>query len=80
MNTLIKKSAIASLAAIGILSASFATYAGYQSKYILEYQYMSGSTVVGEQIINQCTGHTYTTGQVTNIKNRVGSEPCEYSF
>lgn len=80
MNNLIKKTAIASLATIGILSVASTALAGYQNKWILEYHYMSGSSVVGEKIVNQCTGSVYNSGQITTNKRLVASEPCGYDF
>ena len=78
MNTLIKKTAIVSFTTIGILSAAFTASAGKQNQWILEYTYMSGSTVVGEQVINQCTGTVFNSGQITSSKRLVSSEPCGY--
>ncbi|ACA86724.1 hypothetical protein [Shewanella woodyi] len=78
MSKLIKKVAIATLVTTGALSAAFTAYAGKQDKWILEYVYMSGSTVVGEQVINQCTGSVFNSGQVTSNKVLVASEPCSY--
>ncbi|WP_144207593.1 hypothetical protein [Shewanella donghaensis] len=80
MNNFIKKTAIASLATIGILSVASTALAGYQNKWILEYHYMSGSSVVGEKIVNQCTGSSTNIGQVTTSIRLVASEPCGYDF
>jgi hypothetical protein len=76
MSKLIKKVVIASLATVGMLSVAFAAYPDSRGKSILEYHYMSGSTVVGEQVVNQCTGSVYTSGQVTSTKILFNSEPC----
>ncbi|WP_153913979.1 hypothetical protein [Shewanella sp. TC10] len=80
MNNLIKKTVIASFATAGIISVAFSAYAGMQNKWILEYTYMSGSTVVGEQVVNQCTGSVFTSGTVTSSKRLVASEPCSYDM
>ena len=80
MNNIIKKIVIASLAVVGALSVASSASAGKQNKWILEYTYMSGSSVVGEQVINQCTGSVFTSGRVTSSKVLVSSEPCSYDM
>ncbi|WDE10787.1 DUF6289 family protein [Thalassomonas haliotis] len=75
MKTSLKKLLSIGLAAGTIFGASYA-YAAFS---ILEFAYYSDasySTVVGEKVMNQCTGTTYTTGTVTSYRRIVGSEPC----
>ncbi|WP_394204496.1 hypothetical protein [Shewanella waksmanii] len=76
----IKKTAITILAAAGVLTAATSAIAGKQNGWILEYTYMSGGNLVGEQVVNQCTGAVFTTGQVTSNKVLRASEPCSYDM
>ncbi|MDR8525315.1 hypothetical protein [Shewanella fidelis] len=75
---LMKKNLTIVLISAGLISVASSVYAGKQNKWILEYTFMSGSTVVGEQVINQCTSTEFTTGQVTANKVLRASEPCSY--
>ena len=75
MKTSLKKIISIGLAAATIFSASYA-YAAFS---ILEFVYFSDasySTPVGEKIVNQCSGDTYSTGTVTSYVRIMGSESC----
>ena len=75
MKSRLKKMTTLGLTALAISAASY-VYAGGAIKEFVYYSDATYSTVVGERVINQCYGSTYTTGQVTQFVKLVGHEPC----
>ncbi|WDD98013.1 DUF6289 family protein [Thalassomonas actiniarum] len=77
MKSNLKKIAAIALTGITLSAASYAYAAS--SGYIKEFVYYSDasySTPVGEKVVNQCRGTTYSSGQVTSYVRLVGMEMC----
>lgn len=77
MTKVIKKIALASLVALGIVKVSTAMAGGYIYEY-LYYSDSSYSQVVGNKVIS-CNGYTFTWGQLTSYRRLVSKEPCDFS-
>lgn len=75
MKLSLKKIKTIIFATIALSVASYA-YAGGAFVELAYYSDASYSTIVGERVINQCRGTTYTSGQVTQYVKVLGSEPC----
>ncbi|WP_440056580.1 DUF6289 family protein (plasmid) [Pseudoalteromonas sp. T1lg65] len=69
------------LLAASLVAGLAATAASaYRGGYILEIMYLDDNgRVVGEKIVNQCYGSTYSWGQKTS-RTIVSSEPCGDNF
>ncbi|WP_440056579.1 DUF6289 family protein (plasmid) [Pseudoalteromonas sp. T1lg65] len=70
------------LLAASLVAGLAATAASaYRGGYIIEILYYDNNgKVVGEKIINQCYGSTFTSGTVTSNARIVSSEPCGDNF
>jgi len=75
MKTSLKKLISIGMTAATIFTASYA-YAAFSILEFVYYSDSSYSTVVGEKVVNQCRGTTYTSGTTTSYVRLVGSEPC----
>lgn len=77
MSTL-KKLAISTVTAIGLLSASSTIASGYLVERLF-YATSAKTQVVGERI-TRCDGATATWGTVTPYSRIVSMEPCGFNF